>query len=224
VVIQETKSTAIYGGERQIAMFAAIRDIRIHVHRQNMGTLTYGNGDEFHLLYSHIRDEQKEPNHYDYMVRSVMLEQTTDVPRSPFTNYKRGDMEIRDGTKLVTRNVFGWLHNFQKALDLRADILLIQEHWRGADTLGTRQSAAREKGWHGVWSGSARSPFTDRNSCGVAVLTSLDRPISQVGESNDRMITAMVPWIALDVRSRCSRVSNPSKQKRSPGPGGLPSW
>ena len=83
---------------------------------------------------------------------------------------------------------------FDRALPTNADILLIQEHWRGPNDLASWQGQARTKGWHGVWALGNRNPVTGRYTSGVAILASVQRPLTQVGDSDDRMITAQVPW------------------------------
>ena len=89
-LIEEAGSSSIYGGERQLAMFAAIRIIRIQVHEKNMGSLAYGNGTEFHLLYSHIRGERGEANHYYYYLgRAEVNADSQASAGSRFRDYKR---------------------------------------------------------------------------------------------------------------------------------------
>ena len=111
-----------------------------------------------------------------------------------YITYRRWPSENRNGTIVLTINLSGSLSNFEKALKFKADILLIQEHWRGPDDINSWQSKARHAGWHGAWSLGVRNPVTGRHTSGVAVLTRETRPIVQVGTADDRTITAMVPW------------------------------
>jgi len=83
--IGETGDSNEYGGERQIAIFAAIKRLKVTVHDKTMGKLTYGHGHEFHLLYSHINDENGEPNHYD------LLEDVMSHRRLQASSKKAGD-------------------------------------------------------------------------------------------------------------------------------------
>ena len=71
VLLDETANHNIYGGAAQIAMFAAIWRISIHVHSKGMNTLIYGSGAEFHLLWCHINQPDGSPNHYDLLEKLV---------------------------------------------------------------------------------------------------------------------------------------------------------
>ena len=65
--LDETADFSVYGGAAQIAMFAAIRRVSIHVHSKTMNTQIYGSGTDFHLLWCHIQEPEGSPNHYDLL-------------------------------------------------------------------------------------------------------------------------------------------------------------
>ena len=111
-------------------MFAAVRRICIHVHEKGMKLLTYGSGTEFHLLYCHISEAEGRPNHYDILEK--LPPKVSVVEPARYLTYRRMPAEIREGTVVLTINLSGSLGNFEKALKLHADILLIPEHWMGA--------------------------------------------------------------------------------------------
>ena len=142
--LTETADFSIYGGAAQIAMFAAIRRICIHVHAKGMNTLTYGSGVEFHLLYCHIGQAEGRPNHYD-VLEKLAPEQSV-VEQVRYLTYRRMPAEIREGTIVLTINLSGSLGKCEKALKLHADILLIQEHWRGPDGINSWQSKTKHAG------------------------------------------------------------------------------
>ena len=64
---------------------------------------------------------------------------------------------------------------------------------RSAQTIRAWQNHARDRGWRGVWNPGVKGPC-GKDTSGVAVLTRNCRPIFKIGDSDDRMITAMVPW------------------------------
>ena len=127
-------------------MFAAIRRISIHVHSNSMSTQVYGSGTDFHLLWCHINDPEGVPNHYDLLEKSAA--ETPLRQDFRYITYRRRPSETRNGTIVLTINLSGSLSNFEKSLKFKADILLIQEHWRGPDDINSWQSKARHAGWH----------------------------------------------------------------------------
>ena len=63
-----------------------------------------------------------------------------------YITYRRRPSETRNGTIVLTINLSGSLANFEKSLKFRADILLIQEHWRGPEDINSWQTKARHAG------------------------------------------------------------------------------
>ena len=142
--LDETGDHYVYGGAAQIAMFAAVRRIAIHVHSKGMNTQIYGSGTDFHLFWCHIHEPDGRPNHYDLLEKWVVEKPAAQTYR--YITYRRRPSEIRNGTIVLTINLSGSLANFEKALKFRADILLIKEHWRGPDDINSWQSKARHAG------------------------------------------------------------------------------
>ena len=80
------------------------------------------------------------------------------------------------------------------ALAIEADVIFIQEHRRRAKDIATWRTAARHKGWHGVWS---YADTTDKGAAsgGVAILVRLGRPIFATPAVNDaRFVGAVISW------------------------------
>jgi len=110
--LTETADHNVYGGAAQIAMFAALRRICIHVHSKGMNTLIYGSGVEFHLLYCHISQPEGSPNHYDLLEKLIPEQPVVEQVR--YLTYRRMPAEIREGTIVLTINLSGSLGNFEK--------------------------------------------------------------------------------------------------------------
>ena len=87
--------------------------------------------------------------------------------------------------------------HFQAAMAMGAHILIAQEHMRGSGGLRSWQAFAAAMGWHGIWGPAAHTGPKGRSG-GVAILTWRTRPLCQVGEADDRLVTASVSWSRRD--------------------------
>eukprot|EP00972_Heterocapsa_arctica_P112213 16430541-Heterocapsa_arctica.AAC.2 len=90
--------------------------------------------------------------------------------------------ESEDGTRTTT-NLSGSQTYYEYILENTKDhIILIQEHWRVNEDIGSWKSFAFRKGWHGVWEVAAETQRTEEGnpgrSGGVDILVWLGRRLT----------------------------------------------
>ena len=160
-------------------------------------------GDVIRLLYNNAANGVGRPDHYDAVwERSKESEGAvaSAADRDPIGHGgKKYSIQVRtdnttEKTRFCTVNVSGSLEFLSNALAIEADVIFIQEHRRRAKDIATWRTAARHKGWHGVWS---YADTTDKGAAsgGVAILVRLGRPIFTTPAANDaRFVGAVISW------------------------------
>ena len=198
--VRETLESGKWGGAQQILVFAHTLNCRVNVHRMEGDPISFGEGGQtIDLLYSNAAGGHGNPDHYDLIwpngqQRQGQLSYEEGAVNAANPNRSKRARGGNGSTKVCTVNVTGSFDQFQNALDIQVDVLMIQEHWRNAKDIGKWKVAADYKGWHGVWS---YADATDKGAAsgGVAILVRLGRPIFATPAVNDaRFVGAVISW------------------------------
>ena len=202
--IRRTLSRGVWGGAEQVAVCAEAADVTIHVHELNETVHAFGCGKQvIRLLYSNCAAGRGEPDHYDL----IWPKSQTGEGKLAYAEcggaipYRGEGVQKRDhtrsngnDTRICTVNVSGSYEFFCNALDIEADVIMVQEHWRTEKTMGTWKAAALRKGWHGVW-GVAERSGKGSPAAGVAILVKTGRHIFAIkGAEGPRFLGGVVSW------------------------------